>query len=196
MQRHTTDKMHRLTIFLFLTILAIMAKAQNEIEITVGGKSMTATLADTEAATQLKSRLENEPITVRMNDYGGFEKVGELPWPLPASDTRTTTSAGDIMLYQGRNIVIFYGSNSWAYTPLGRIEGAGASEIRDFLAGSSVDVTISIKGETAIDDISADPGKEPMIVTLQGHRIDLGGRKLSDLPKGIYIINGKKHLIK
>lgn len=174
----------------------MMAKAQNSIEITVGGRSMTATLADTEAARRLKEKLESAPVTVRMDDYGGFEKVGDLPWSLPTSNSQITTSPGDIMLYQGRSIVIFYGSNSWAYTPLGKIDGADASGIRDFLAGSSVDVTLSLKEDSGIAAATADPDSEPEIFTPRGVRIHLKGRRLSDLPGGIYIINGKKQLIK
>lgn len=173
-----------------------MANAQNKIDITVNGRTMTATLADTEAAKQLFSRLDNGTLTVRMNDYGGFEKVGDLPWALPISNRQITTSAGDIMLYQGDNIVIFYGSNSWSYTPLGRIDGASASEIRNFLSGSSINATFSRHDQSGIDGIAADADKAPEIYTLQGHKINLAGRKISDLPKGIYIINGKKQLIK
>lgn len=183
-------------VIIIVTLIALMANAQNKIEIMANDRTMTATLADTEAARQLLTRLDNGPVTIRMNDYGGFEKVGDLPWSLPTSNRQITTSAGDIMLYQGDNIVIFYGPNSWSYTPLGRIDGAGATEIRDFLSGSSINVTFAKQGQSGIDDITADTYKEPEIYTLQGRRITLAGRKISDLPKGIYIINGKKQLIK
>lgn len=88
------------------------------------------------------------------------------------------------------------GSNSWSYTPLGRIDGAGAAEIRNFLSGSSVDVSLSVSDQAGVDDVTADVDREPEVYTLQGHRLNLGGRKISDLPKGIYIINGKKQHIK
>ena len=179
-----------------MAIMAIMANAQNKIEITANGKTITATLADNEAARQLQARLENGSISVRMNDYGGFEKVGALPWPLPTSNRQIIATAGDIMLYQGDNFVIFYGSNSWSYTPIGRIDGANATEISNFLSGSSINVTFSKPAHSGIDDITAHTHKEPEIYNLQGRRIDLDGRKISDLPKGIYIINGKKQLIK
>ena len=189
--------MHKFGLLLSLLMIAIMANAQNKIEITANGRTMTATLADTDAARQLLSRLDNGSVSVRMNDYGGFEKVGALPWSLPTSNRQITTSAGDIMLYQGDNIVIFYGSNSWSYTPLGRIDGADASEIRNFLSGSSIEVTLSKGIQTGVNDITADnTGDEPEIYTLQGIKINLDGRKISDLPKGAYIINGKKRLIK
>ena len=173
-----------------------MANAQNKIEISANGHTMTATLADTEAARQLWTKLESGSITVRMNDYGGFEKVGDLPWSLPTSNTSITTSAGDIMLYQGRSIVIFYGSNSWSYTPLGKIDGAGASEIRNYLSGSPVSVTISRASQAGIDHVGVSTTHEPEIYTLQGSKVDLGTRKISDLPTGVYIVDGKKQFIK
>ena len=130
--------MRNLTL-LFITIISVfMAKAQDKITLTANGMSMSITLADSEAARNLKSRVEITPVTVRMNDYGGFEKVGELPWSLPTDNRQITTSTGDVMLYQDNNIVIFYGSNSWSYTPLGKIDGATSSEILNFLAGSPV----------------------------------------------------------
>lgn len=184
-------------VIIIVTLIALMANGQNKIEIIANGRTLTATLAETEAARQLLARLDNGSVTIRMNDYGGFEKVGDLPWSLPASNRQITTTAGDIMLYQGDNIVIFYGSNSWSYTPLGRIDGAvGVSEIRDFLSGSSINVTFTKQGQSGTDDITADTDKEPEIYTLQGRRIFLAGRKMSELPKGIYIINGNKQLIK
>lgn len=173
-----------------------MAKAQDKIEITANGRTMTATLADTDAARQLKAYLDDGSVAVRMSDYGGFEKVGDLPWSLPTSNRQITTSAGDIMLYQGHSIVIFYGSNSWSYTPLGRIDGASATEIRNFLSGSSIEVTLSKQGQSCIDSVSADAGTQPEIFTLQGRKITLAGRNISDLPEGTYIINGKKQFIK
>ena len=66
--------------------------------------------------------LEEQPLTIQMQNYGGFEKVGSLGESLPASDQQTTTQPGDIVLYQGDQIVIFYGSNSWSYTRLGRVD--------------------------------------------------------------------------
>ena len=88
----------------------------------VGGKHFTATLEDNKAADTLAEMMQEDPVTVQMSDYGGFEKVGDLGTDLPTSNRQTTTQAGDIVLYQGNQIVIFYGSNSWSYTRLGRID--------------------------------------------------------------------------
>ena len=88
----------------------------------VGGKHFTATLEDNKAADTLVEMMQEDPVTIQMSDYAGFEKVGDLGTDLPTSNRQTTTQAGDIVLYQGNQIVIFYGSNSWSYTRLGRID--------------------------------------------------------------------------
>jgi len=114
---------HRI-IKTFLIILslatAMTVSAQNKLNITVGNRTLSATMPDNDATHSLIRLLNDGPITINMSDYGGFEKVGALPQSLPASDTHITTVPGDIMLYQGRNMVIFYGLNSWSYTPPGQ----------------------------------------------------------------------------
>ena len=81
-------------------------------------------------------------LTVSMSMYGGFEQVGSLGQRLPRSDRQTTTDAGDIVLYSGDQIVVFYGSNSWAYTRLGRVELSRA-EMTDLLANGDVTLRIT-----------------------------------------------------
>lgn len=110
------------------------------IRIAVGGSSFTAVLEENEAAKALLELLEKEPVVLEMRDYAGFEKVGALGRSLPASDRQTTTQAGDIVLYQGNQIVMFYGSNAWSYTRLGRIEDLTGWEE----ALGSGDVTVSL----------------------------------------------------
>lgn len=119
-----------------------MVNSESTITLTIDGHSKEITLADTKAARELKSRLESSPITVRLTDYGGFEKVGLFPWSLPTENRQVNTTVGDVMLYQGDNIVIFYGSNSWSYTPLGKIENVTASELRNFLSQGTIEITL------------------------------------------------------
>ena len=90
-----------------------------------------------------KALSENLPITVKMHMYGGFEQVGELGRSLPRNDKRITTKPGDIVLYSGNQIVVFFGSNTWAYTRLGRITGKTQSELSDLLGKSDAVITIS-----------------------------------------------------
>lgn len=103
------------------------------------------TLAENSAAGALVELLRQGDITYTADDYGGFEKVGSLGHTLPKSDTKITTQAGDVMLYLGNQIVMFYGSNSWSYTRLGRIEGYSATELQSLFGTGSVQVTLSLK---------------------------------------------------
>lgn len=109
----------------------------------VNGTSFTATLEKNEAADVLAEMMEQEPVTVTLSDYAGFEKVGALGTSLPASDRQTTARAGDIVLYQGDQIVLFYGSNSWSYTRLGRIDDLTGWE--QALGSGDVSVTFSLE---------------------------------------------------
>ena len=96
-----------------------MDDAVTKLKIDVGGQTFTATLEQNDATTALIAML---PITLSMSDYSGFEKVGSLGANLPANNAQTTTQTGDIVLYNGNQIVIFYGSNSWSYTRLAHVD--------------------------------------------------------------------------
>ena len=168
-----------------------MAFSQNKIFLTVGEKTMTATLTDNAATRELQALLEKGPITIEMSDYGGFEKVGALPQSFTTSNSQITTEPGDIMLYQGNNMVIFYGSNSWSYTRLGKIDGATAEDVRQFLGSGSISLTVSLASSTVVADIS-NGGKDTETL------FDLNGNPVASSPlsPGIYIVNGKKTLIR
>ena len=88
----------------------------------VGDVVFSATLEKNEAVSALVEMMRENPVVIQMSDYSGFEKVGSLRASLPASNSQTTTQTGDIVLYNGNQIVIFYGSNSWSYTRLGHID--------------------------------------------------------------------------
>ena len=91
----------------------------------------------------VKALKDLAPLTVKMSRYGGFEQVGALGRRLPREDERITTRAGDIVLYSGNQIVIFYGNNTWEYTRLGRITGMTQKELEELLGKSGVTLTIS-----------------------------------------------------
>ena len=182
----------RKTIFIALmTMISFMASSQTKVLLKVGGNTMTATLTDNEATRELTKLLEQGDITIRMSDHGGFEKVGALPQSLPTSNTQITTVPGDIMLYQGNQMVIFYGSNSWSYTRLGKIDGATASNLRQFLGNGDVILTLSLDTPSGIDDVTTEGQKEEVVYDLNGCRIIK-----KPLAPGIYIINGKKTIIR
>ena len=113
-----------------------------KMKIEVNGSLFTATLADNAAVDALVDWVEEGPVTLELSDYAGFEKVGPLGRSLPASDSQTITHAGDIVLYQGDQIVLFYGSNSWSYTRLGSIDDLTGWE--DALGSGDVTVTLSL----------------------------------------------------
>lgn len=97
---------------------------------------------DNKSVAALTELVSSEPLTVQMSLYGGFEQVGSLGTDLPRNDSQTTTRAGDIVLYSGNQLVIFYGTNSWAYTRLGRGTDQSAAEMKDLLGGGNVTVTL------------------------------------------------------
>lgn len=121
-----------------------VAESRTSFAIGINGAQLTVEPADTEAARALMERLQAGPVTVSLHAYGGFEQVGPLPWSLPASDEQIAASPGDIMLYQGDQITIFTGSNSWAYTPLGSIEDATPEMLSEVFAGDAVEITLSL----------------------------------------------------
>lgn len=116
--------------------------AAMKMNIAVNDSSFTATLAENAAVDALVDWMEEGPITLELSDYADFEKVGPLGRSLPASDSQTTTQAGDIVLYQSNQIVLFYGSNSWSYTQLGSIDDLTGWE--DALGSGDVTVTLSL----------------------------------------------------
>ena len=90
-------------------------ESMNTAYIKVNNNVLNIELEDNSATIELKERLKNGDIVVNAHEYGGFEKVGNLGFSLPREDTNITTSAGDIVLYQGNQISLFYNSNSWSY---------------------------------------------------------------------------------
>lgn len=110
--------------------------------ITIGANRAEMTLADTAAAESLAQRLASGSVTFSASDYGGFEKVGGLGFSLPASNERIAAQVGDVMLYLGDQIVFFYGSNTWSYTRIGRIEGLSQEQLRDFLCAGQGEVQV------------------------------------------------------
>ncbi len=111
--------------------------------IQIGDTTLTATPAQNEAGDALLRMLEDGPLTVQVENFGGFEKVGSLPQNLPQQDTRITTQPGDIMLYQGNSIVFFYGSNTWVYTRLGTIQNATQEELEKAFGGSETTLLLT-----------------------------------------------------
>ena len=109
-----------------------------------GSHKLNATLADNSSATAFYELLKKGPLTVDMHDYGSFEKVGSLGTTLPRNDSQITTEAGDIILYQGNQITIYYDTNSWNFTRLGKVDGKTQAELKQILGKGDVTAVFSV----------------------------------------------------
>ena len=109
----------------------------------IGDTTVAVDWEENESVAALRELVKDKPLTVQMSMYGGFEQVGSLGTSLPRNDSQTTTAAGDIVLYSGNQIVVFYGSNFWAYTRLGHVTDKTAAEMAELLGNGNVTITIS-----------------------------------------------------
>lgn len=186
-------------IFMILAALLVMSCSRDEIQaqttnyetmttkmyITIDGRTEAVTLINNSATQALVAKLQEASVTVTLNSSGGFEIWGALGFSLPTSNEQINAQPGDIVLYNGSNICMFYGTNSWNYTLLGKIDGLSESELRTFLkAGeSNISVTLSLSNTTSISQVKAD-GSKSRAYTLSGTLAQVGH-------KGIIIKNGK-----
>lgn len=184
---------------MILAALLVMSCSRDEIQaqttnyetmttkmyITIDGRTEAVTLTNNSATQALVAKLQEASVTVTLNSSGGFEIWGALGFSLPTSNEQINAQPGDIVLYNGSNICMFYGTNSWNYTLLGKIDGLSESELRTFLkAGeSNISVTLSLSNTTGISQVKAD-GSMSRAYTLSGTLAQVGH-------KGIIIKNGK-----
>ena len=158
----------------------------NTMNLNVNNSTMKVKLSDNAATKALVERLKEGTITYNAYDYGGFEKVGALGFSLPSNDTYITTEPGDIMLYTSNQLCIFFDSNSWEYTPIGKIEGMTKQQLKDAFGTGEVSITLSLDNSTSVASISANQTKSNSIYALNG-------QKLAEVPaKGMYIEDGVK----
>ena len=118
---------------------------ESMLQIRIGNTAVTVEWEDNESVQALRDLCTDNPLTIQMSMYGGFEQVGSIGQSLPRDDQQTTTGAGDIVLYSGNQIVVFYGSNSWAYTRLGHITDQNAAGMSELLGNGDVTITISME---------------------------------------------------
>ena len=196
---------------MILAALLVMSCSRDEIQaqttnyetmttkmyITIDGRTEAVTLTNNSATQALVAKLQEASVTVTLNSSGGFEIWGALGFSLPTSNEQINAQPGDIVLYNGSNICMFYGTNSWNYTLLGKIDGLSESELRSFLkAGeSNISVTLSLPSDATkmvngkwLNGKWDSPLKDEEIYTLNG-------QKVNNPTKGIYIKNGKKVLL-
>lgn len=114
------------------------------LNIQAGEHLLTATLAQNSSVDALVSMLSEGPVTIRMSDYANMEKVGTLPESLPRNDEQISTDAGDLILYQGNSFVIYYDTNSWNFTRLGKVNDVTQQELKEILGDGDVTVELSL----------------------------------------------------
>lgn len=117
------------------------------IKLKVGGKTFTATLVDNSSTSALKALLAEGDLTIEMEDYARMEKVGPIGTTLPRNDEQISTVPGDLILYQGRYFVIYYGRNSYSLTRLGKIDNVSESGLKAALGDGDVTVILALSGE-------------------------------------------------
>lgn len=145
------NKMMKSFIMLSIAWIAVAAQCKtytmdNKFIISANGKELSATFADNSSAAAFRNLLADGPLVVAMSDYGNFEKVGSLGHNMPTNDTHITTQPGDVILYLGSNITIYYDENTWSFTRLGRIDGNPTREsILSVLGQGKVNVTFALK---------------------------------------------------
>lgn len=115
----------------------------NTMNLYINHQQFTIALEQTVSTQALLELLQQDDITISMHDYAGFEKVGNLGFDLPTKNIQTTTNPGDIVVYQGNQIVVFYGTNSWSYTRIGHIDDV--DRLRESLGDSDVTIRLSLQ---------------------------------------------------
>lgn len=116
-----------------------------KIKLMINNYELTAALYDNSSTRALMQELQKGPITVEMSDYANMEKVGDLGVTLPQNNENIITGAGDLILYQGNNFVIYYDTNHWSLTRLGKIDNLDEQELKNILGSGNVTVILSLK---------------------------------------------------
>lgn len=162
---------------------------EQKMYITIGEETHAVTMEDNVGTRALMAALQADNITYTADDYGNFEKVGYVGQSFPTDNHQIATSAGDLVLYNGDNICIFYGSNSWSYTRIGKLDNISAEEVRQFVkaGGGEVSITLSLQPVyTGINELT------PERKTDDGPTYTVTGQIAPKGYKGIVIKNGKK----
>ena len=116
----------------------------DEIIIKVNDRVLNVKLEDNTSAKAFAEKLKSGDITISAHDYGNFEKVGNLGFSLPTNDKNITTEAGDLILYQGNQITLYYDTNNWNFTKLGRVQNVLQNELKEILGSGNVELTFSL----------------------------------------------------
>lgn len=115
-----------------------------QMRLAVGDTEMIATMENNSSAQALRQMLERGPKTIRMRDYGGMEKVGMLGKGLPTNNKNITTEPGDLILFMGSSLVVYYEANNWNFTKLGHINDVSQEKLKTILGDGNVTITLSL----------------------------------------------------
>ncbi len=141
------EKITLIIILFLISLTAVNAEdsMDNTIKMKINDNVFDVKLENNSATNELIKYLEKGNITVNASDYSGFEKVGLLGFSLPTNDENINTKPGDIMLYQGDQISLFYNPHSWSYTKLGKIENIDSDKLKEVLGSDNVTLEFSLK---------------------------------------------------
>lgn len=145
------DLINKIIAFMIILILFACAPVSGDdgmddlVQIKINDDVFDVELENNSATEELIKALEKENITVNATEYGGFEKVGELGFSLPTNDENVNTEPGDIVLYQGDKISLFYGSHSWSYTKLGKIKNIDSNHLKEVLGPGNITLVFNLK---------------------------------------------------
>ena len=187
-------KLHE-NIRIFICIAMILCTCSNllaqtmaqKLYLTINGVTHTATMVENSSTQALVEALTKANILYEAHDYGNFEKVGALGQSFPQNNEQITTTAGDLILYTGNNLCIYYGTNSWSFTRIGKLDDMSQAEIKKWVnAGEgNVQVTLSLQPlTTALNDLRVD--------FQEGKTYTILGQIPPDDYTGVVIKNGKK----
>lgn len=115
------------------------------INVKVNGQTLQVKMESNTSSQALIEKLKHGSISIHATDYGNFEKVGELGFDLPTNDTQITTQPGDLILYQGNQITLYYDSNTWNFTRLGRVTNKTQEELKSILGSGDVTLILTIE---------------------------------------------------
>ena len=167
-------------------VQSFVGSATQKMYLTIGGVTKSATLVSNSSTEALVAQLQKGNITYEAHDYGNFEKVGKLGYTFPENNEQINTVPGDLILYQGENLCIYYDTNSWNFTRIGKLDNMTKSDIKTWVnaGGDNVSVTLSISEPTGISQVKSDEIKSKAY-TIQG-------TLASSDAKGLVIQDGKK----
>ncbi len=132
-------------VSLLMLLMVVPAFAEEFVYAHIGQDILAIKLEKNSSTEMFVELLRKSDMTIEMHDYGNFEKVGSIGSNLPRNDKPITTKPGDVILYQGNQITIYYDENSWNFTKLGEVQGVSQSELKSILGDDNVSVRFSLR---------------------------------------------------